>query len=257
MRRGILTAALIALPLAAGAQRSDNSWSWSGNVGADKWVRIASINGPVAIEPSTDGRVHVTAEKRWNRGDPSQVRIEVVEHDGNVTICALWNPESTCTERGMSSRRSGRNQRNDTQVRFQVRLPQQAHVAPTTVNGDISVHGARRDVRATTVNGGIEIGTSGARVHATTVNGSIHANTGGVAEGGLKFTTVNGGIDVGIPANASADVRMSSVNGGLNTEFPLTIQGRWGPRSARGTIGGGGPEIEMTTVNGRITLRRL
>lgn len=257
MRNAFLTAVLFALPLAAGAQANDNSWSWSGSVGADKWVRVASINGPIMVEPSRDGRVHVTAEKRWRRGDPRLVRVEVVEHDGNVTICALWHPNSTCTERGIDTRRSMRNQNNDTQVHFRVAVPQHASVAPTTVNGAIRVNGMRREVQATTVNGAIDIGTSAGRVAATTVNGNIRANTGAVAQGGLKFTTVNGGIELGIPAATSADVRMSSVNGGITTQFPLTVQGRWGPRSVNGTIGGGGAQIEMTTVNGSLTLRRL
>jgi hypothetical protein len=258
MRFHLIAAAALALPLAAGAQSNDNTWSWSGSVGADRWVRIASINGPIVVEPSTDGRVHVTAEKKWRRGDPRAVRFEVVESGGNVTICALWHPNARCTEGGMSSRGSSNDrQNNDTEVHFRVRLPATANVAPATVNGSIRVANASREVRATTVNGGIEVGTSGGPVSATTVNGSIRASVGAIRSGKMSFTTVNGGIDVAVPREFAADVKMTTVNGGITTEFPITIQGRWGPRTASGRIGAGGQELSLTTVNGSLALRGL
>ncbi|CAN5239415.1 hypothetical protein BH23GEM2_BH23GEM2_19030 [soil metagenome] len=257
MRFPLIFAAL-AFPLAVGAQGTDNSWSWSGAVEAGKWLRVASVNGPIDVEPSTDGRVHVTAEKKWRTGDPQAVRFEVVERNGNVTICALWNENATCNENGMSSRgRNNRNNNNDTQVHFRVRLPATANVAPTTVNGAITVAGARQQVRATTVNGGIEIGTSSGPVSATTVNGSIKASVGAVASSDMKFTTVNGGIDLAVPREFAADVHMTTVNGGITTDFPITIQGRWGPRTASGRIGTGGGDLHMTTVNGSLALRSM
>ncbi len=257
MRFPLIIAAL-AFPLALGAQGTDNSWSWSGAVEAGKWLRVASINGPIDVEPSTDGRVHVTAEKKWRTGDPERVRFEVVERNGNVTICALWNENATCTESGMSSRgRNNRNNSNDTEVHFRVRLPAAANVAPTTVNGAITVAGARQQVKATTVNGGIEIGTSSGPVSATTVNGSIKASVGSPAANDMKFTTVNGGIDLAVPREFAADVHMTTVNGGITTDFPITIQGRWGPRTASGRIGAGGGDLHMTTVNGSLALRSM
>jgi hypothetical protein len=37
----------------------------------------------------------------------------------------------------------------------------------------------------------------------------------------------------------------------------MTIEGRWGPKSFRGTIGtGGGRTLSLETVNGAIRLRR-
>lgn len=254
--RLILAVAAALVPLSATAQNTDRSWSWTGDVGTDKWVRIASLNGPVVVEPSSDGRVHVTAEKRWRRGDPARVRIEVVESGGDVTVCALWHENSSCGPNGVRGGRSNRNDRNDVEVHFRVALPAHANVAPTTVNGGIKVTGAQRQVKATTVNGGIEVGTQGGPVSATTVNGSISARVRMLGQG-LKFTTVNGGIDVALPRDASANIKLSTVNGGISSDFPITIQGRWGPRSATGTLGSGGVPLEMTSVNGSLALKTL
>ena len=42
-----------------------------------------------------------------------------------------------------------------------------------------------------------------------------------------------------LPDGTDADVEIRTVNGAIDTEFPLTIRGRWGPKSASGEIGGG------------------
>jgi DUF4097 and DUF4098 domain-containing protein YvlB len=46
------------------------------------------------------------------------------------------------------------------------------------------------------------------------------------------------------------------VNGGIESDFPITVRGRWGPRSMTGTIGSGGRRLELETVNGAIQIRR-
>lgn len=258
MRRiwvGVLVSVL--LPITAAAQATENRWSWSGSVGAGKWVRIASLNGPIHVQPSPDGRVHVTAEKRWTRGDRRHVRFEVVERNGNVTVCAMWHDNQECTEQGLRGRGERSRSDNDVSVHFRVLLPATANVAPTTVNGEIKVSGARREVQATTVNGGIDLSSNGGSVSGTTVNGSIHARVTNPGAGELTFTTVNGAIEVAVPRAISADVRMTTVTGGISSDFPLTVQGRWGPRSASGTLGNGDGDVKMTTVNGSLALRSL
>ena len=47
-----------------------------------------------------------------------------------------------------------------------------------------------------------------------------------------------------------------TVNGNISTDFPLTIQGKLNPKHISGTIGSGGRELGLKTVNGNIELRR-
>jgi DUF4097 and DUF4098 domain-containing protein YvlB len=67
---------------------------------------------------------------------------------------------------------------------------------------------------------------------------------------------VNGSITVTFAGDVNADVTASTVNGGINTDFPLEVRGRFGPRRVSGTIGTGGRELALSTVNGAIHLRR-
>jgi DUF4097 and DUF4098 domain-containing protein YvlB len=42
----------------------------------------------------------------------------------------------------------------------------------------------------------------------------------------------------------------------METDFPLTIQGRFSNRSMTGTIGDGGRDLNLETVNGSIRLKK-
>jgi hypothetical protein len=46
------------------------------------------------------------------------------------------------------------------------------------------------------------------------------------------------------------------VNGDIVTDFPLTVTGRMSRRGLHGTIGTGGRELGLYTVNGTIRLRK-
>src|SRR5690348_2227258 len=56
--------------------RRENAFTWSGNIPNGRRILIKNINGGIDVERSNSGRVEVTAEKRWRRGDPEDVRIE-------------------------------------------------------------------------------------------------------------------------------------------------------------------------------------
>lgn len=59
-----------------------------------------------------------------------------------------------------------------------------------------------------------------------------------------------------LPADAGAEVKAQTVNGDIRTDFPLTVQGRILRRRLSGTIGAGGRQLDLETVNGSIELRR-
>ncbi len=54
----------------------------------------------------------------------------------------------------------------------------------------------------------------------------------------------------------NANVRASTLNGSITTDFPMTLTGTFTPRKLEGTIGAGGRSLELSTVNGSITLSK-
>ncbi|WP_337169701.1 DUF4097 family beta strand repeat-containing protein [Gemmatimonas aurantiaca] len=258
---GVLALALIGMAAPAHAQdsRRENAFTWSGTIPSGRQLFIKNINGGIDVERSSSGRVEVTAEKQWRRGNPEQVRIEQKRSGDNVVICALWNEESTCDEDGIRSRRSSRHSdRNDVSVHFTVRVPEGVRVNLSTVNGGIEVNGVTSEVVATTVNGSLRARSAGGPVRATTVNGSIYVAMGSVGSAEeLEYTTVNGAITIELPDNFGAQFDLSTVNGRVNTDFPITVSGTLSSRRLRGTVGNGHTRLRASTVNGAITLRRL
>lgn len=232
-------------------------FQWRGQVTAGHSVEIKGINGSISAQPASGDSVEVEARKTGRKSDPASVRIEVVEHAGGVTLCAVYpsgdGPPNECKP-GKGGRMSARD--NDVKVDFDVRVPSGVALAARTVNGSIEARAIEGNVSAHTVNGSIKVKARGT-VDAVTVNGSIDADLGDASwDGTLEFQTVNGSIDVGLPADANARVVAQTVNGDLHSDFPVTVQGRFGPKKFEGTIGSGGRDLRLETVNGRISLRR-
>jgi DUF4097 and DUF4098 domain-containing protein YvlB len=145
---------------------------------------------------------------------------------------------------------------NDVKVEFTVRVPEGVRFIGRTVNGSVEAQGLTADAEVYSVNGAVTVTSSGL-ARAETVNGSITAAMGRADwSGPLELKTVNGSITVELPATVSARVEARTVNGGIETDFPLTVTGRFGPRRVSGTIGSGGRDLTLETVNGGIHIRR-
>lgn len=233
-------------------------FSWRGELGRGETLEIRGINGEIHAVAASGNQIRVTAVKEeGRRGNPDDVTVEVVEHDGGITICAVYpgrNSDRPNECRPGGGRMNVRD--NDTKVEFNVEVPAGVMLHMATVNGDVTADGLAGPVRATTVNGDVDVSTSD-EASANTVNGNITARFAGRSlDDDLEFETVNGRIIIEIDGDVNADVSATTVNGGIETDFPLTVRGRWGPKSVNGTIGQGGPDLKLTTVNGGIEIRR-
>jgi hypothetical protein len=259
--RTIVTMAVAAgLTLVLGIPRAaaQGDFQWRGQLASGQAIEIKGVNGDVRATASSSGDVEVTATRTARRSNPADVRIEVVPHAGGVTICAVYptpaGREPNRCEPGGGGRSSTRD--NDTVVHFDVRVPYGIGFIGRTVNGEINGESLQGDAEAHTVNGSVRLTTTGLAV-ANTVNGSVNVTMGRADwPNGAKFKTVNGGITLTLPGFLNAELRAETLNGSISADFPLTITGQVGPRRLRGTIGNGGPELNLSTVNGSIKLIR-
>jgi hypothetical protein len=267
----LLAASLFVLFLAPAARAQSEEFRWAGVVQRGKAVEVKGVNGGVRAEFTTGNQVEVTATKSARRSDVSSVAVQVVEADGNVTVCAVYpTPDRRWASRNSS--RSGRNDDpnecrpgsaghmnvddNDVRVDFTVKIPAGVKFFGKTVNGNIEATALRSDAAVDTVNGRITLETTGT-ASAVTVNGSIDASVGASTwTEPLEFRTVNGSINLRLPKNVNANVHAGMMNGGFQSDFPLMVQSFGGRnRHVDGTIGKGGRDLDLHTGNGRIHLQ--
>lgn len=240
---------------AAGPSAED--FSWRGEVESGAALEIKGVNGSISVSPSSGSRVEVVAEARGRKSDPSTVRIAMVEHEDGLTFCAVYPSPNDRRENYCGAGDDGRmnTQDNDVSVHFEIRVPDDVRFIGRTVNGDVEALGLGADVVAETVNGSIEIETDGF-AEAETVNGSIHAVLGDAdIRYGAEFSTVNGSITLDLHDDVDAEIDASWLNGSFESSIPFLTSGRVSRRSARGTLGSGGAELELSTVNGSIEIR--
>jgi hypothetical protein len=243
---------------AALGESSQDNFHWQGRVEQGNAIEVKGVNGNVRAEAASGDQVEVVATKSARRSDPASVRIQVVEHPGGVTICAVYpssdgKHQNTC-QPGKEGDMHVNN--NDVQVDFVVRVPRGVRFQGRTVNGEVEARSLGADVEASTVNGSIHVSTEG-YAQASTVNGEIVASLGKANWiEGLEFETVNGGITLNLPATTSTELEAETLNGDITTDFPMTVQGRFSKRHISGTIGSGGRGLSLKTVNGSIQVKR-
>ncbi len=242
-------------------RRSDPDFRWAGEVSRNHWVYVRNLNGPVRVEPGTGTKVEVTAVKRWRRGNPEDVTINVRQSGsgrGDIIVCALWKNRDSCDEDGYHGGSGSWSwwNNNDVSVEITVRLPEGVRLDASTVNGGLTIDGATTDVVAKTTNGSIDARSLGGPVSAKTTNGNIDVRAGALDRGRTEYTTTNGSITVELPARIDADLDMRTTNGRVTSDFPVTIEGSFSNKRIRGKLGNGGPTVRIATVNGSIRLRK-
>src|SRR3954465_7443852 len=178
---------------ASGAAAQD--FRWHGAIPQGASIEIKGVNGDVRAEPSGSNEVEVTAEKHAKRDNPEDVRIEVVQNGGSVTICAVYPAKDGKQNEGVPGSGGRMNvQNNDVTVRFTVRVPAGVTFVGRTVNGEVEATRLNGDVDLKTVNGSINFSTTGT-ARASTVNGSIRGSMGRADwTDTLAMETVNGSI---------------------------------------------------------------
>ncbi len=259
MRLTVTLAAVGFATVAAVPTLAAQDFRWTGQLAAGKAIEIKGVNGSIDAVAASGNQIEVTADKRARNDDPDEVQIEVLEHEGGVTICAVYpTPRHARHDNECAPGHGGHmsTEDNDVRVNFKVRVPAGVLFTGHTVNGDVETDGLGGDVDVATVNGDVRVSTGG-HAEAATVNGSIEVRMGRADwTGTLDFRTVNGGITVYVPDGFSAEIEAETVNGDIETDFPMTVSGRLGMRRIRGTIGAGGRRLDLQTVNGSIKLRK-
>jgi hypothetical protein len=256
MMLAVLALAILPAPRLVAQQKTDDSFHWSGAVAAGRTVTLHNVNGNVRVTGTAGRDLVVTAVRQARKSDPASVEIRVTPVSDGVDICAVWPNEQDTDGCGEHSGHGKKWKENDVTVDFTVQVPTGVRFEGQTVNGNVSATGLTADAEISSVNGNVSLATTGTG-SAETVNGNVRLQMGTATwDGDVEAKTVNGTVTVEMPTPTNLSVRADTQNGDISSDFPLTLQGKMSPRSIRGTIGNGGPRLELSTVNGAIELRK-
>ena len=255
MRTILVPAILLAGALTASALEPV-TFEWKGEMQPGQTLEIWNINGSIKAEAAVGSEAEISVQIIGTKPDPSSILIDVAQYSGGILACTIYKGLSS-PEYCLPGLEPSLNLNNSNiRVEYSIKAPAGVKLVAKTVNGRITADLPASEIVANAVNGQMAVST-GMPVTANLVNGTILASLEGENWTGARVLhTVNGSIDGEVPQTIDADVKASTVFGFITTDFPIQVQRGFVGSSLKGSVNGGGPKLEMTTVNGSIHLRK-
>jgi hypothetical protein len=228
-------------------------------------VKISMVNGGITVKAYEGKEVVVEARMRnrenpHNEGGPKRLAISTT----GLTVEEENNEVNINTESYMHP------------IDVSVSVPVHTSLKLRAVNdGDIVVTGVDGELDVDDINGAVTLNNVSGSVVAHALNGHVYATLTRVdPQKAMAFSSLNGDIDVTFPADLKANVSIRSDQGDVFSDFDVQLQatapqpvvedsrGHGGKyrvkidRTVRGTINGGGPEIQFRNFQGKIYIRK-
>ena len=157
-----------------------------------------------------------------------------------------------------------------------ITVPIHTSLSLHTVNdGNINVTGVDGELDVNDVNGEVTLKNISGSAVAHALNGKVLVTFNRIdPQKPMAFSSLNGAIDVTFPADLKANVSLRTDNGEVFSDFDINLKanapqqtveddrGKGGKyrvkidKTVRGTINGGGQEIQFKNFNGSIYLRK-
>lgn len=251
----VLTLAAASVDAATARETVDETFPFA----AGARLSLDNVNGSVRLEAWDRDEIHVLAEKKVRAGSGAraeellralEVRMEPTA--GGLSI-ETRHPRGSD---GVVSWMFGGGSSGE--VEYTIRLPRDADLDVTTVNGGVEIRGVSGRLRLRSTNGRIDVAGGGGSIDAATTNGGISAELSEVSGiDDLSLHTTNGGVHLALPADAGAELSARTTNGSIETDLPVQLQGRLRRTRIEGTLNGGGPRLDISTTNGSIRIASL
>jgi hypothetical protein len=231
-------------------QRETAEWRKTYDLQPGGRLSVTNVNGKIDAQPAAGTQVEIVAQKSARGASVEAARQAL----GRIHIQETASPSEVRVETKME--RSGLFGSTSLEVHYTVRVPANAEVKLSTVNGGIELTGLTGRVDADTTNGGIRATDVSGPLQASTTNGGVEADLSRIAEDGIRLECTNGGIRLRLPADARATIAARITNGGINTSgLSLESSGTPSPRQLDARLNGGGPRIRLEGTNGGIQIR--
>ena len=243
-----------------GTVRSSNWW---GGGDAEAAVRSVESNPPIEQSGNSirvgynlpeDAKHHVSIA--YEVTVPADTALAVNTGSGDISVEGVRSSAKLHTgSGGIRARDLGPQSRMETgsgSIRADsVAAPMYANTGSGSITGDLTGSG---DVEVHTGSGGIDIrGVSGG-LRART--GSGHIAVDGAVKGPWQLHAGSGSVRMALNSGGSGfDLNVHTGSGSIHSDLPITVQGTFGRHELKGSVRGGGPEVEVSTGSGDVEIR--
>lgn len=226
---------------------------------AGQRLDLSNIDGKITVTQARGASAEIVVHKTVRRGNGDLVKAVMEETSEGARVCAVYLNRNGDND-GCDGRHGWNNDRSeplDVDMTFEVRMPPGVELGVRTVDGSVEARGIDTPASIRTVDGDITF-DGVAPEGLNTVDGKISATiTNARWDHDVTMRSVDGDVDVTLPAGLSVAISGETVDGDVHADFPVTLVGKWGPRSFRATVGDGGSrELQIHTVDGSIRLHR-
>jgi Putative adhesin len=230
-------------------------------------VNLTSISGDISVHGYTGNQVIIERSgERSHRHDEADVPEEARGMQRLASPADLNADEDNNVVTIHGGLRGGS---------IDLQVPAGSSLSLKTVNGSVQVQGVSGELEIESTNGGVTLDQAGGSIVAHTLNGQITANVARLDTGKpSSFSTMNGRIDLTLPAALHANLTMRSDRGDIYLDQGFDFKPLPNPSGSttksesngmtkirmdntiRGTINGGGAEIDIRTFNGPVLVHK-
>jgi DUF4097 and DUF4098 domain-containing protein YvlB len=233
-------------------------------------VKVHLIAGGITVKGYAGKEVIVESKNRGEERSHGQSRAETagMKRIPNTSTSLTVEEENNVVSIGAGP--------SDRPVDITLQVPARTSLRLKTINdGDIRVEQVQGEIEVNNINGAVTLSQVSGSVVAHALNGNVKVNLVTIeANKPMSFTSMNGDIDVSFPPDLKASVSLKSDQGEIYSDFDIRMDlstqkpevegtpGKGGKyrikmdRIMRGTINGGGPEMQFKTFNGDIFIRK-
>jgi len=186
---------------------------------------------------------------------PADASVEARSGSGNVSIEGVRGEVQTQTGSGdiRLSNLGGRAhaQTGSGGIRAQdVAAPFYAHTGSGNIDAALTGSG---DVDIQTGSGTVELRGVKGGLRARTGSGNIGAD--GSVTGPWELHTGSGNIRMALASSGGFNLDVHTSSGSIHSDLPITVQGSLNRHELKGTVRGGGPDVEVHSGSGDVDIR--
>jgi len=235
-----------------------------------KEVIVMRINGPVKVETAdTDMAEILVVRSARKREDLQGQKVDISEWRGlYIHVGSAKEPDPGHQIREKLARVGKRlpetltspsiDSAPEIRRRVVLRLPRRAGLGLSEIGGDVAIGGVARRLEIRDVIGKVRAARVAGLIVVDDVNGAVDMAFAPGAANSIKIGGVNGNVDLRFDGEVNADLNAWGIAGAIKPDLQ-NVEIRhdepvWAGLKAR--IGAGGSSIEITNVNGNVTLSK-